>query len=155
MRRLLIIPLILIVLGFTGIAEGAEQTYPTYLKSGGLSPLPLMKILSKEETLRNKEIYVVSLKFLKGTNEIALAYFDSYCLITVIYKAGDENKRVGILQQYDVVIPRKEIRTYYKETAPRAEVLLKALDEIVQRTEGTIETKQETKKTEEERGQLK
>lgn len=102
-----------------------------------LSPIPLLRIFTKEKKLDNKDIYVISMTYLEEVDEITAMYMEnSGCLVVVAYKEGDEKKRVSQLYQYDTVIPPKEIRQYYAENAPRAELLLEKWEQREQSGKG-------------------
>ena len=124
---------ILLVVLFLAAAGIAEEKAGNELNEQ-ISPIPLLKILSKESKQGDKDIYVISLTHLDETNEIAAMYLENPgCLIVVIYKEGDERKFANQLYQYDVMIPRKEIRQYYIENAPKAEAVLEKAIQYEQR----------------------
>lgn len=83
----------------------AEKTDP-------ISPLPLLKMLSNDSKVETH--YIVSLKPLDGENKILVISLQGSVLITSIYEEGDERSKKG-MYCYDSIIPRKEIREYYKK----------------------------------------
>lgn len=98
-----------------------------------ISPMPLLKILEKEESRTKKNIHVVSITYI-DSNEIVVMYLHySGCLNTVVYREGDEKKLANQLYQYDSTIPRKEIRQYYMQNAPTAKFLLEKLEQREQK----------------------
>ncbi|GHV37642.1 hypothetical protein FACS1894187_14920 [Synergistales bacterium] len=125
------------------IAEVTPPDNPTNAITDGFvaaSPVPLLKLITKEKDLKNDPCYIVSMKPLKGEARILIIYLKSDILETVLYDA-----KTGKTERYDVTIPRKDIREYYKSRCFRASKWL----EVFQKHENSV--KKASSVTDEER----